>query len=77
MARLHDLAVETLSTGNFIIEYAPGCLISGYSLVGLHSSVQTQNPQQCKTATKALRDAAQALQLRKWTPWIPIPCYVQ
>lgn len=63
MARLHDLAVEALSAGNFIIEYAPGCLISGYSLVGLHSSVQNSISQQCKTATKALR--------------IPIPYYIQ
>jgi hypothetical protein len=54
MARLHDLAVEALSTGNFIIEYAPGCLVSGYSLVGLHSSVQTQYPSNAKLPLKLL-----------------------
>jgi len=55
MARLHDLAVEALSAGNFIIEYAPGYFISGYSLVGLHSRCKTQYPSNAKLPLKPLK----------------------
>ena len=54
MARLHDLAVEALSAGNFIIDYAPGWFVSWYSLLGLHSSVQNSISSNAKLPLKLL-----------------------